>query len=66
MATEGPGAVQDRGLHLGVTDEHLADGREGRVGQTDGLAASWLGAGCHDAFWHKALKRFRKAANSGA
>ena len=35
---QGPGAVEDRGLHLGVAGEHLPDRRDRRVGQADGLA----------------------------
>jgi len=40
MATEGTGAEEDRGLHLSVAGDHLADGREGSVGQVDELAAN--------------------------
>ena len=37
MATQGPGAVQDGGLHLGVAGEHLTDGRDRRFRQAGGL-----------------------------
>ena len=37
MAPQGPGAVEDRGLHLGVAGQHLTDGRDRRFQQAGGL-----------------------------
>ena len=37
LSPQGPGAIEDRGLHLGVAGEHLPDGRDRRVWQTGGF-----------------------------
>ncbi len=60
-----PGAVENRGLHLGVTGEHLLNGRDRGGRQTAGLSGHQGRVQAHHDWRLRAEKRSHRAESKG-